>query len=59
MVALLIIFASNTKIELFTQKLNGLTEEDFRLAEIIDTLPVAYSDLWKKQHPGVYYSCSR
>lgn len=36
-------------IDVYTHKVDGLTESDFRLAQKIDCIPVVYSPAWKKR----------
>ena len=36
-------------VDVYTHKVNGLTESDFRLAEKIDEIPVTYSPAWARR----------
>jgi pterin-4a-carbinolamine dehydratase len=41
------------EVELWTHKLNGVTENDILLAQKLDTVPVDYSPKWLNEHPKV------
>ncbi|CAM9546391.1 unnamed protein product [Phaeothamnion confervicola] len=41
----------NVKVVLWTHSMNGLTQNDFTLACLIDALPVAYSPKWLREQP--------
>lgn len=41
----------NVTVELYTHSLNGLSENDFILAEMLDAIPVTYSPKWLREHP--------
>lgn len=36
---------------MYTHAVNGMTQNDIILAELIDAVPVAYSPKWLKEHP--------
>jgi len=38
-------------VQMYTHSLNGLTENDFVMASLIDALPVTYSPKWLREHP--------
>ena len=39
------------QIVVATHKLDGLTENDFLLAELLDKVPIDYSPKWLREHP--------
>jgi len=41
----------NVQVDLFTHTLQGITENDLTLAELLDQVPVLYSPKWLKEHP--------
>jgi 4a-hydroxytetrahydrobiopterin dehydratase len=41
----------NVQIDLYTHDLAGITENDFALASLLDTVPIDYSPKWLKAHP--------
>jgi len=43
----------NVRIDIYTHSVQGLTENDFILAHLLDTVPVDYSPKWLKEHPVV------
>ena len=40
----------NVKIDIYTHSVQGLTENDFILAHLLDTVPVDYSPKWLKEN---------
>lgn len=42
----------NVQIDLFTHSLQGITENDLTLAELLDQVPIEYSPKWLKEHPA-------
>lgn len=43
------------QLVLYTYKVGGVTDEDFKMVEYLDAIPVAYSKKWIKKHKGVKY----
>jgi 4a-hydroxytetrahydrobiopterin dehydratase len=41
------------EIELSTPRVQGITLMDFQMVDLIDTIPVDYSLLWKHAHPNI------
>jgi 4a-hydroxytetrahydrobiopterin dehydratase len=41
------------EIELSTPRVHGITLMDFQMIDLIDTVPVDYSLLWKHSHPNI------
>lgn len=41
----------NVEVVIYTHKLNGVTEADLALAEMLDQVKVNYSPKWLKEHP--------
>lgn len=41
----------NVQVDLYTHSLQGITENDFALASLLDTVEVEYSPKWLKEHP--------
>jgi len=46
-------------VELFTHKINGIAENDFILADLLDGIPVDYSPKWLKEHPEATQATSK
>jgi 4a-hydroxytetrahydrobiopterin dehydratase len=44
----------NVKIDIFTHSVQGLTENDFILAHLLNTVTVDYSPKWLKDNPVVH-----
>eukprot|EP01041_Mallomonas_annulata_P006750 gene6750-13678_t len=40
----------NVEVILYTHSVNGITENDFQVASLLDTLPVDYSPKWLEAH---------